>query len=65
MLSSVTSNGESDSEARDDLQNLYLFIAERSGDDCALAFHVTTDTVTFDRVFYGGRDLGSLASEDT
>jgi toxin ParE1/3/4 len=26
-----------------------------------IAFHVGADTVTFDRILYGGRDLGALA----
>jgi len=91
-------------EARDDLLNLYLYIAGRSGDSVALAyierieiycrnfaespergmrrddlfpglrvvgferrisiaFHISTDTVTFDRILYGGRDLSMLADE--
>jgi toxin ParE1/3/4 len=91
-------------EAENDLLQLYLYIAEHSGDVRALAyverqerycqgfadfpergtsrddlfpglrvvgferrvsiaFHVTTDTVTFDRILYGGRDLNSLADE--
>jgi toxin ParE1/3/4 len=29
----------------------------------SVAFHVTVDTVTFDRILYGGRDLDSLADE--
>ncbi|NDV89471.1 type II toxin-antitoxin system RelE/ParE family toxin [Aurantimonas aggregata] len=88
-------------EARDDLWQLYLSIAEYSSDARALAyverieaycrgfadfpergtrrndllpglrivgferrvsiaFHVGADTVTFDRILYGGRDLGAL-----
>lgn len=88
-------------EARDDLRQLYLFIAERSGEERALAyierieahcrgfadfpergvrrddlfpglrivgferriaiaFHLEPGRVTFDRVLYGGRDLGEL-----
>ncbi len=91
-------------EARDDLRQLYLFIAERSGEERALAyverieaycrgfadfpergvrrddllpglrvvgferrvaiaFHLGPGTVTFDRVLYGGRDLGALGGE--
>ena len=91
-------------EAENDLLQLYLYIAEHSGDARALAyverleryckgfadfpergtcrddlfpglrvigferrvsiaFHVTVDTVTFDRILYGGRDLDSLADE--
>lgn len=91
-------------EARDDLRRLYLYIAERSGEERALAylerieaycrgfadvaergvrrddlfpglrivgferriaiaFHVDAGTVTFDRVLYGGRDLGSLGEK--
>ena len=29
----------------------------------SIAFHVTADTVTFDRILYGGRELESLADE--
>ncbi len=88
-------------EARDDLRQLYIYIAERAGEGRALvyierietycrgfstfpergtrrddllsglrlvgferrvtlAFRVDTTTVTFDRVIYGGRDLGTL-----
>lgn len=88
-------------EARDDLQQLYLFVAEDAGDARALAylerietycrgfatfpergtkrddlfprlrivgferratiaFHVGKDTVTFDRILYGGRNLEGL-----
>jgi toxin ParE1/3/4 len=88
-------------EARNDLTQLYLFIAKNSGDDrawsyvqrieaycmgfatfpdrgtrrddllaglrvvgferrVAIAFHVSPDTVTIDRILYGGRDLGAL-----
>lgn len=91
-------------EAENDLLELYLYTAERTGDARALAyverleryckgfeefpergtsrddlfpglrvvgferrvsiaFHVHTDTVTFDRLLYGGRDLESLADE--
>ena len=91
-------------EAENDLLQLYLYIAEQSGDGRALAyierlerycrgfsefpergesrddlfpglrvvgferrvsiaFHVTTDTVIFDRILYGGRDLGILGAE--
>lgn len=91
-------------EAENDLLELYLYIAERTGDARALAyverleryckgfeefpergtsrddlfpglrvvgferrvsiaFHVNVDTVTFDRLLYGGRDLESLACE--
>ena len=91
-------------EAENDLLELYLYIAERTGDAHALvyierleryckgfeefpergtsrddlfpglrvvgferrvsiAFHVNADTVTFDRLLYGGRDLESLAGE--
>ncbi len=90
-------------EARDDLRDLYLFIAERAGGDRALAyverieaycrefaefpdrgrqrddlfpglrvvgferrvtlaFLVGTDTVTFLRIFYGGRNVETLMS---
>jgi toxin ParE1/3/4 len=89
-------------EARDDLRGLYLFIAERDGEDRAMAyierieahcrgfadfpergtrrddllpglritgferrvtiaFHVSTDTVTVDRILYGGRNLDALS----
>lgn len=92
-------------EARDDLLELYLFIAERDGDARALgyterieayclaladfpergtrrddllpglrivgferrvsiAFHVTGDAVTFDRILYGGRDLSILTENE-
>ena len=92
-------------EALDDLRQLYLFIAERSGDARAMAyiqrieaycrnfqhfpergmkrddllpglrvvgferrvsiaFHVSAETVTFDRVLYGGRDLDELSRGD-
>lgn len=88
-------------EARDDLLSLYLFIAERAGEDRAMAyierlelfcrgfsnfpqrgtarddllpglrlagferrvtiaFHVSKTQVTFDRIFYGGRDFERL-----
>jgi toxin ParE1/3/4 len=91
-------------EARDDLRQLYFFIAERSGEERALAyverietycrgfadfpergvrrddllpglrivgferrvaiaFHLDPGTVTFDRVLYGGRDLGALVGD--
>jgi len=30
----------------------------------AIAFHLSPDTVTFDRILYGGRDLGSLFHTD-
>jgi len=29
----------------------------------SIAFHVNADTVTFDRILYGGRDLESLADD--
>jgi toxin ParE1/3/4 len=92
-------------EARDDLLDLYLFIAERDGEARALsyierieaycrgfadfpergtrrddllqglrvvgferrvsiAFHVGDDTVTFDRILYGGRDLSILLEDE-
>ena len=85
-------------EAKQDLIGLYLFIADRSGEDRALnylerievfcrgfsefpergirrddlfrglrivgferrisiAFHIAAETVTFDRILYGGRDI--------
>jgi len=81
-----------------DLRELYLYIAERSGDVRAmayidrietycrgfdtlpergtrrddllqglrivLAFHVDATTVTFDRILYGGRDLGGAFEHD-
>lgn len=88
-------------EARDDLRELYLFIAEHAGNTRAIsyidrienychgfetfpkrgmqrndllpglrvvgferrvtiAFHISGDTVTFDRILYGGRDLERL-----
>jgi toxin ParE1/3/4 len=91
--------------ARDDLRQLYIYIAERAGearalayigrieeycrgfatlpergtrrDDLAsglriigfqrrvtLAFHVDQATVTFDRILYGGRDLGAAFDQD-
>ena len=91
-------------EAENDLLQLYLYIAERTGGALALAyierleryckgfeefpergkscddlfpglrvvgferrvsiaFHVNADTVTFDRIVYGGRDLGILADD--
>jgi toxin ParE1/3/4 len=91
-------------EAENDLLQLYLYIAEQSGDGRALdyierlerychgfaefpergasrddlfpglrvvgferrvsiAFHITADTVTFDRILYGGRDMGVLSEE--
>lgn len=92
-------------EAREDLIQLYLFIAEQSGSERALAyterleaycrsfanlpergmrrddlvsglrvvgferrvslaFLVSSNTVTFVRVLYGGRDLGAVFQED-
>lgn len=92
-------------EAREDLRQLYLYIAGRSGPERALgyieriethcmsfadfpergtrrndllpglrtigfarrvtiAFHVTADTVTIDRILYGGRDVGATLAED-
>lgn len=91
-------------EAESDLLELYLYIAERTGNARALAyierleryckgfeefpergtfrddlfpglrvvgferrvsiaFHVNADTVIFDRLLYGGRDLESLADD--
>ena len=92
-------------EARDDLKALYLYIAERAGDEramayierieayycgfadfpergtrrndlfpglrivgferwAALAMLVNTDTVTFLRILYGGRDLDVLMDSE-
>ena len=91
-------------EAREDLNNLFDYIAERTSADAALAytlrikswcdsladfaergtqrddlwpglriigfekrvavaFHVTADTVTIDRILYGGRDLSRAFSK--
>ena len=93
-------------KARDDLVQLYLYIAERAGDPRAiayierieaccrgfatlpergtrrddllpglrivgferrvtLAFHVDAQTVAFDRILYGGRDLGEMFDADS
>lgn len=91
-------------EAENDLLELYLYVAERAGDACALAyverlerfckgfeefpergtsrddlfpglriegfqrrvsiaFHIHADTVTFDGLLYGGRDLEILVDD--
>lgn len=91
-------------EAREDLRQRYRYVAERSGEEIALAyierietycrgfddfpergmrrddlfpglrivgferrvaiaFHINANAVIFDRILYGGRDLGALDSD--